>query len=195
MKKSLLLTVTLFCTVFLSGTAWGEELTVYDNTDTHNMIPLYGDFADTQGSNSEFIIPATELGAMVGKIITGLKFYLSSPATDEWGAVYKVYLKIVEETTIDELTGPDASTSVVYTGALDGTGTEMEIVFNEGFPYSGGNLLVGTYVQTAGNYKDAEFYGLLQVILNGEPLTTAMMIIQKGSCPRRHLFMKRQVLV
>ena len=160
MKKSLLLTVTLFCTVFLSGTAWGEELTVYDNTDTHNMIPLYGDYADTQGSNSEFIIPATELGAMVGKIITGLKFYLSSPATDEWGAVYKVYLKIVEETTIDELTGPDASTSVVYTGALDGTGTEMEIVFNEGFPYSGGNLLVGTYVQTAGNYKDAEFYGL-----------------------------------
>ncbi|MBO7529526.1 MAG: fibronectin type III domain-containing protein [Bacteroidales bacterium] len=159
MKKSLLLTIMLLSAV-LGGTACADELTVYDDTDTHDKIPLYGDYADVQGSNSEFIIPDTELGEMVGKMITGLKFYLSTPATSEWEATYIVYLKIVEATTISELTGPDQSTTPVYTGTLDGTGEIMEIVFDEGFPYSGGNLLVGTYVQTEGNYEDAEFYGL-----------------------------------
>lgn len=54
------------------------ELTVCDGTTTCNYVPLYGSYVDTQGTTSEFIIPAETEGMdeLVGGVISKLTFYM-----------------------------------------------------------------------------------------------------------------------
>ena len=141
------------------GVAKAQTLTVADGTATNEYIPVYGYYADTDGCNSEFIVPAADLTAMRGNEITAMDFYLSQAASDSWGANFQVYLGEMSGTTLSENYGPDDFT-VVYTGALDGTGTTMHVEFSEPYTYNGGNLLVGTYVASSGSYKRAYFYGV-----------------------------------
>lgn len=156
-KKSLLL--ILLMVLFVPWAAKGQTLTVCDGTATNAYIPVYGWYADTDGLTSEFIIPGTQLTTMNGKAITALKFYLSTPAESAWTATFKVYMKETIETTLTGITGPESCT-VVYTGTLDGSGDEMDISFDNSYIYNGGNLLIGTYVVSGGNYEAASFSGI-----------------------------------
>ena len=138
------------------------SVTLNDGTATNSNVPVYGYYVDNQGTTSEFILPSSAEGmsSIQYGSISKLTFYLSSPASASWGdAVFKVYLKEVSNTTISALEGPDACT-VVYTGSLDATQSTMEITFDQPFVYLGGNLLIGTYVQTKGTWKSATFYGV-----------------------------------
>lgn len=146
-------------------TPWAAKaqstVTVCDGTTTNSNIPVYGYSADTPGTTSEWVIPAstTGLSDMDGQAITAMKFYVSSTAAAAWTATFQVYMKEISETTISNTTGPGSCT-IVYTGSLDATGTEMDVVFDDSYIYHGGNLLVGTYVSVKGNYKSASFYGI-----------------------------------
>ena len=141
----------------LTGARAQEVLTVYDGTATNKYIPVYAYSGDTQGTTSEFVIPAAELTAMKDGTITQMAFYLSQSASKDWTAVYKVYLAEVSETTLSGTVGPDACT-VVYTGTVDGSGSTMNITFDNYYTYNGGNLLVGTYVQTKGAWDNNGIY-------------------------------------
>ncbi|MBO7498693.1 MAG: fibronectin type III domain-containing protein, partial [Bacteroidaceae bacterium] len=141
------------------GVARANELTVNDGTSTNSYTPVYGLYADTQGSTTEFIIPAADLAAMDGGSISAMTFYLSSSASAAWTATFQVYLAEVSATTLSGVTGPSVGT-VVYTGTLDATGSTMTVTFDTPYTYNGGNLLIGTYVSVAGNYKSAYFYGV-----------------------------------
>ena len=143
--------------------AWAQnELTVYeDGTDNNSYVPFYGLWADTQGTTSECVIPSDELTAMAGGNITAMKFYLKQPADEAWTGTHQVYLGEVAETTLTGITGPDAFT-VVATASFDATGTELTVTFDNPYTYGGGNLLIGTYVSEAGNWKSAYFYGVNQ---------------------------------
>ena len=149
----------LFCIPWAANAQ--NTVTVCDGTTTNSNIPVYGYSGDTQGTTSEFVIPASTEGmrSMSGMDITGMSFYVSSAAEAAWTATFQVYMKEIDGTTLSATTGPSNCT-VVYTGTLDATGTTMTVVFDEGFTYNGGNLLIGTYVQTAGNWKSASFYGI-----------------------------------
>lgn len=152
--------MTLLLALLTTFGAWAQTtVTIGEGTATSSNIPVYGYSGDTQGTTSEFVIPATELEDLNGKEITALKFYVSSAAGDAWTATFQVYMKEIDETTLSATTGPGNCT-VVYTGTLDATGTTMDVVFDESFTYNGGNLLIGTYVQTAGNWESASFYGI-----------------------------------
>ena len=158
MKKkvfSLMMTLVL---AFM-GVAQANELTVNDGTATNSYIPAYGLYADTEGTNSEFIIPAADLAAMNGGSISEMTFYLSTPASAAWTATWQVYLAEVTQTTLSAVNGPSVGT-IVYTGTLNATGTTMTVTFDTPYTYNGGNLLVGTYVSVEGNYKSAYFYGV-----------------------------------
>ena len=157
MKKSLF-SLILICFAFF-GVANAQTLTVAEGTATNEYIPVYGYYADTDGCNSEFIVPADDLAAMRGNDITAMDFYLSQAATAAWGATFQVYLGEVNATTLSGNMGPDNFT-VVYTGALDGTVSTMHVEFSEPYNYNGGNLLVGTYITSSGSYKRAYFYGV-----------------------------------
>ena len=157
MKKAFLfLTMLLFA---FMGTMRADEVTVCDGTATNNYVPVYGFYADAQGCQSEFVIPASEIGILPGGQISKLTFYLSTPATAAWTATFQVYMTEIEGTTLSAFVGPSGCTQV-YQGALNGTGSTMEVVFDNDYTYNGGNLLIGTFVSTAGNYKSAYFYGV-----------------------------------
>ena len=153
-RAAMTLAVMLCC---LTG-ARAEELTVYDGTDESSYFPVFGYYANVQGTASEFVIPSDELINMAGGAISGLKFYTHSPAGAAWTGTFKVYLKEIAGTTLTSFTGPDAC-SVVYTGTLDATGSVMTVTFANPYTYEGGNLLIGTCVSTAGNDNSASFYG------------------------------------
>ena len=136
-----------------------ETLTVYENgSSTNGYVPIYGFYADAY-LKCEFVIPDTEMDDMVGGTISEMSFYMSSPATDTWGAAnFVVFLKEVNEPTIDAYSGMDGAT-VVYEGSIDGTSSPMTIAFSETYTYQGGNLLVGVYETQTGGYKSTTYLG------------------------------------
>ena len=152
----------LLCFAFFGVARAQSELTVYENgTNTNSNVPFYGLYADTQGAASECIIPSDELVEMTGGQITAMKFYIGTAASAAWTGTHQVYLGEVDATTLTGITGPDAFT-VVCTASFDATGTELIVEFDEPYSYGGGNLLIGSYVSVAGNYKSASFYGVSQ---------------------------------
>lgn len=147
-----------------------ETVTVCDGTApgtttiTNSYIPIYGSFVDTQGTTSEFIIPADTEGmdALIGGVISHLTFYITnSPAT--WGSpVIQIYMGEVEGTTLSSLYGPtNNNVTIVAEKTLSNSQAEMEIELDTPYTYEGGNLLVGTYVKTKSDtYKATSFSGI-----------------------------------
>ena len=159
-KKSLLLTLLL--ALFAPWAAQAQEtLTVNDGTTTDEYVPVYGYYVDSQGTTSEFIIPANTEGMsdMEGGTISKLTFYISgSPAS--WGnPTIQLYLGEVEGTTLSGVNGPTNFT-VVKTMVWSNQQSTIEVEFDEPYTYEGGNLLIGTYVQSKGGYKHTYFLGV-----------------------------------
>lgn len=136
-------------------------LTVCEGTTQNQLIPIYAYSGDTQGTTSEFIIPASTLTELNGKEVTALKFYLAQSQSKTWTANYQIYMAVVDYTTLSSNIGPDAGT-IVYEGTVDASGSEMTITFNQGnYTYNGGNLLIGSYVETEGAWdSNGKFYGI-----------------------------------
>ena len=159
MKRFLFLTFAFFFAVFFGGTAWGQSpLTVCDGDEDDDTVPVNFTWADTDGTTSEFIMPADLLSSMNGKDITGMSFYSGSTSV-QTGATFQVYMKEVTNTTISAITGP-ASCTIVYTGYLNVNGSVLSISFDDVYKYNGGNLLVGTKVISHGTYSGAGFIGV-----------------------------------
>lgn len=152
----------LLMALFMPWKAYAQEtLTVCDGTTTNNYIPINGMYVDTQGTTSEFIIPAGTDGMdeITDGTISKLTFYITNgPAS--WGSpVIQVYMGEVEGTTISSLNGP-ANFTIVYEGVLDNTQSSMEVEFDNPYTYEGGNLLIGTYVKTKAGWKTTTYAGV-----------------------------------
>ena len=183
MSRLLLMTLLLFA--FLGG-AKADEITVYDGDATNSKIPVNGLYVDTQGTTSEFIIPAETDGMsdMIGGTITKLTFYIPAPPAS-WGEpTIQLYMGEVDGTTLSSINGPSNFT-VVATGVWDNTKTTIEIELDDPFVYNGGNLLIGTYVLTASStYKSANFAGVAaesgaSIYNNGSGSGTAQSFLPK----------------
>ena len=168
-RSRLLLLMLLALVVGGASPAWADELTVYDGTATNSNLPIYGYYADTKGTASEFIIPASDLADMKDKVIEQLTFYISSAASKKFGATFNVYLEEVEGENYDDSSASQLTDSktLVYTGALDADGTTLVIPFDTEYIYNGGNLLIATEVTTAGSYTNASFYGTTTTVNTG----------------------------
>ncbi len=160
LAKAFTMLFAVLLSLVTSGAAAQETLTVYEDGEaTSAYVPVYGFYGDAF-NKCEFIIPSEELASMINGTISQMAFYLSSPATESWGdAQFQVFLKEVSETTLADFTGAEGAT-IVYEGALDGTGETMTIDFTSSYTYGGGNLLVGVYQTVKGSYKSASFYGV-----------------------------------
>lgn len=139
-------------------------LTVHDDTETHDAVPVYGEFTEYY-QKSEFVMPAAELAAMDKKAITKMQFYLQKKANGPWNGTFQVFMKEVNFTNFtspnNHYSGTTGAT-IVYEGGLDGREDLMTINFTTPYIYHGGNLLIGFYKTTHWdnniNYT-AEFYG------------------------------------
>lgn len=160
-KSKWLLLMLLAMIVGGVNSAWADELTVNDGTNTNQYIPVFGNYVDTQNTISEFIIPADRLEDLTGGTISGMTFYLSSPQSGAWGsAVFEVYMKEVTATSYESTSAnTEGTNTVVYSGSLDGSQSTMAVSFYNNYVYGGGNLLVGFKVTTTGTYKGTYFYG------------------------------------
>ena len=159
-RKSLLF--ALLVALFMPWAAQAQEtLTVCDGTATNEYLPVYGFYMDTQGTTSEFIIPANTEGmsGMVGGTISKLTFYRSG-SPQSWGnPIIQLYLGEVEGTTLSSVNGPSNFT-VVKTMVWSNQQSTIEVEFDVPYTYGGGNLLIGTYVQSSGTYKSTSFFGV-----------------------------------
>ena len=135
-----------------------QTLTVYDGTDNNGNVPVYGFYADAY-NKCQMIMPATDLSDMTGGTITKMTWYLTTPAAAAWGGNFKIYVTEVNEASLGTEFLDISSATLVYDGALDGTGETMGITFTEGYTYGGGNLLIAVYQTATGTYKSASFAG------------------------------------
>ena len=156
MYKKILLGLVLMVIGFTSSLT-AETLTVYDGGNDNNYVPVYGFYADAY-LKAEFVMNSNQLVPMTGGTISGMKWYLSMPASGAWGGIFQIFIKEVNFTTIDAFMGMDGAT-IVYEGPLDATGEELAIDFADSFGYQGGNLLVGVYCIEKGDFKSASFAG------------------------------------
>lgn len=158
MKKSILFLIATLLTAF-SFTAYADELTVNNGTETNKYVPFYSFYADTEGTHSQFILPAATLSELLGGEITSLKFFSSYNKTH--GGTWQIYLKEVTQTTLSSFVSM-ASETPVYTGPLNISNRELQINLQSPYVYGGGNLLVDVTLSitgTCGSSSDL-FYGV-----------------------------------
>jgi hypothetical protein len=122
--------------------AWADELTVYDGAALCPYSPAYINYFDWY-TRSQYIIPAANLEAMNGKIITALKYY-SNTSNKTSTCNVDVYLKEVSYTTFNSTPTFETKSGIVYRGTVSiaGDGT-LTITFTTPYTYNGGNLLIG----------------------------------------------------
>ena len=152
------LLLTLLLALLVPWAAKGQEtVTVCDGTaagtttSINATIPIDGVHINLQGITSEFIIPATteHMDELVGGVINKLTFYLYESYND-WGSpTVQFYMGEVEETTLTNTHNPNDFTIVATVEGLSNQSAEMEVTLTTPYTYGGGNLLIGTYVQTA----------------------------------------------
>lgn len=137
------------------------DLTVNDGTTMNNYVPFNGNYADTQGTMSQFIIPALSLTAMQGRQITDMTFYTSTATKDFGNARFDVYMAETSATTFDAATFDWSDMDQVAASATvniaDG---KMTITLDNGFEYSGDNLKIGFKLVVTGGYTRTSWYGI-----------------------------------
>ena len=136
------------------------SITVNDGTTTNNYVPVYGMWVDSY-TKSQFIIPANTLADMAYGVINKMTFY-SNTASKTWGtAQFDILLAEVNNTTFESATLVDWNTmDIVYSGSVSVSDYKMEIVFDNNYQYTGGNLLVGFHQTQTGTYSSISWYGI-----------------------------------
>ena len=162
--KHLLLLLIMALVAPWVANAQTQTLTVCDGDDgfNNNFIPIAGTYVDTQGTISEFIIPSTTEGMadMVGASISKLTFYLTSVPSDTWGnPTFQWYMGEVEGTTLNSAYGPSSFTTVA-TGVWGNQSSTLEVEFDTPYVYGGGNLLIGSYLQSAAGWAVVNYLGI-----------------------------------
>ena len=146
-----------------AGSGVEDEVTVCDGTSYSQGIPMYG-YAFDDYTKSECIIPASELTAMRGSIITSIVFYPKSAGTSDWLTTHQtVFLKEVTSTMLGGSYNGTSGATIVKEGSplpRPITGSPYVIIFDTPYSYSGGNLLIGVYNTAEGTYNDVQWYGV-----------------------------------
>ena len=168
---------TFIAVAVMAFAAQADVLTVCDNGEyMSNVFPIYGLWADTEGTMSQMIYPAEMLAEMNGKQITEVMFYTlnnyfeqngenSTDNTDYInfeGATVQLSLKEVEQNGYDEY-APAAVTeaTIVATVVPEKGSSRMTFVLNEPFQYNGGNLMVECkIIATDGDWGTTYFWGV-----------------------------------
>lgn len=155
--------LTLVALMVLPWVASAQNtLTVADGTTTNGNVPVYGLWADAY-LRCQTIYPAADIAAEVNTIdmnggtITGLTFYSSSSAS--YSGTFVVKMTEVTATTLNGWADVSNATTV-YTGSLTIGSGVMQITFDNGYTYNGGNLLVEVSQTSTGGWTSCSFYGI-----------------------------------
>lgn len=164
MKQKIYSFLTLL-TAFLwlgTGTMWGDEVTVGDETSTNYSVPICAYYFD-MGFHTQIVYLKGDLSAISGGTITGLTFY-SSTASQTWtsGATVNVKLMETDADNFTSTTFTDVSAATTnYTGQFNISENKVTITLSSEFEYSGdGNLLVDINMASSSSTTPSiAFYG------------------------------------
>ena len=167
---------TLFAVAAMAFAGQANELTVCDNggyDGYSNNVPMYGFWADTEGTLSQMIYPATKLTDMIGSEITEMKFYTLAQYYVENGmdpyinetnfinfenAKIQLSFKVVDQNDFSQVVvgATPVATTVPEKGDM-----YMTFKLDEPYTYEGGNLLVEAKVIEGGTFGTTYFYGVI----------------------------------
>lgn len=126
-----------------------NDFNTSESMATSNYVPIYGNQVEA-GTQSQIIIPSSELTGLVDRYITKLTFYTntasSKPSSISWGdATFEVYL---DKVTTEKYSSSDKKyeawgTKVFDEAKLFVSNYKMEIEFDTPFKYTGDNLMIG----------------------------------------------------
>ena len=136
-------------------------LTVNDGTNTNSYVPIYGYFADAT-CKSQFIIPASALGDMLGGTVSDMTFYLNSSSSISFTGTWDVYVKEVDNTTLSGFVSWSELGSAVYHGNMTITNGQLTVNFTAPITYNGNNLLIGFNETVSGNCPSTSWLGVSQ---------------------------------
>ena len=168
----------LFTLLAVAALAMGAQaqnaLTVGDGLYYANTVPICGLYADTEGTMSQIIYPATMLADMNGKQISGVTFYTLADYYVNQGqedtdtrdfinfdnATFQMSLLEVEQVEFDSLAVAAVSGATPVATVVPVRGDYMvNFALDQPFEYKGGNLLVEVKVITAGSWGQTYFIG------------------------------------
>ena len=158
MKKllSFLLTVLIGLSVLTMSAQ--NTLTVADGSTTNEYIPMYGLWADAN-QHIQVIYPASMLTQLQGQAITSMTFY--SNGNPDWGnIVFTISMMETNDSTYSSSTFVTGTMDVVYSGHTSVSNNQLVFVFDDGFPYTGGNLLFDLQTVTGGTWESSTFNGI-----------------------------------
>ena len=160
--KTLLLALLLALLAPAAARAQEETLTLYDGPRICYDVPLNLP-ALRQFTRSQFVIPADNLMEMTNGTISSMKFYAKSGSSFTSDCTVYVYLMEVDYTAISAFE-PQSYATIVYQGTIEIVQTanfsELTVSFNQPYPYTGGNLLVGMdNMEKASSSESIYFYG------------------------------------
>ena len=147
---------TLIAVAVMAFAAQATEMTVCDGTETSNYVPIYGLYTDVQGTMGQMIYSADMLTDMVGKEITGVKFY--SPRINFYDVTLQVGMAVTDKADYEDYAAVEGAT-ILGTAQPNEFDTELTFVFDQPFLYEGGNLMVQVVVTKAGEWNGTAFYG------------------------------------
>ncbi len=161
MRKIYSLLVAICAIVFgISNNIFADELTVANTTSyTNSNVPIYGSYVDSK-IRCQVVYPPSdlsEMSSMVGKNITGIKFYLKSTST--FNGTFYVRLAEISGTGFDSKVWFTDVLTEVYSGTITPSSTLVTINFSTPYLYSGGNLLVDIQTKTTGTWNATTYYG------------------------------------
>lgn len=113
--------VALLCVPWVTQAQ--NTLTVAAGSATNSQVPVYGNWADAY-LRCQTIYPASMIEEAATSVfmetgsITGLTYYLSTPASAAWTGTFEVKIKETSEETLSAFADVTDATTV-YTGSLD----------------------------------------------------------------------------
>lgn len=137
-----------------------NAIIINDSTASSSYVPFYGYYA-SYSANSQFIVPAAEIEALMWDSITKLTFYsTSSYPNASWGsAQWEVYIAPTNASSLSALNDWSKMSLAKSAGTLSVVNSQMVIILDHPFVYEGGNLVIGFKQVTAGSGSSCTWYG------------------------------------
>ena len=141
--------------------ASAETITLFDGNDVNNGAPIYGYNYDSDDYITQTILPETDLTALQGKYITGMKFYVSNDGGNNLsGGQLAVSIGMTPQAAFPSWS-PTAIGDLTHVADITMTAGETEIVveFEEPFYYINENLVIETKVVESSGWAELYFFG------------------------------------
>lgn len=137
-----------------------NAIIINDSTASSSYVPFYGYYAN-YSANSQFIVPAAEIEALMWDSITKLTFYsTSSYPNASWGsAQWEVYIAPTNASSLSALNDWSKMSLAKSAGTLSVVNSQMVITLDHPFVYEGGNIVIGFKQVTAGSGSSCTWYG------------------------------------